>query len=242
MVQACRGMGGGPPPQIALNNLPAIGATGCVAAVGIGFSSICGLSIDPTGPAVAATAGGAGGMVSNSELSYSIQIVGPTGVTVPPIVKGSVATSAASFAPTGNIASSGYIEIVDPALDLNPSSLLLKVTACSNINNGIVDANCISSMLVDGLIPVQSNDILDVTLGAGADVELTGPVTANLASAFADPSFEIDPSFPLADEFSIVLSPGIGNPVAPPSSVPGPGSVVLLGTALSGFAACRRRG
>ena len=47
----------------------------------------------------------------------------------------------------------------------------------------------------------------------------TGPTTGN-ASALIDPSIFIDPNFADAGLYSIILSPGVGNPA--PASVPVP--------------------
>ena len=54
--------------------------------------------------------------------------------------------------------------------------------------------------------------------------------------ATADPSFQIDPSFPFADDFALQFSPDA------PASVPEPATVMLFGLAMVLAAAVRRRG
>jgi len=60
----------------------------------------------------------------------------------------------------------------------------------------------------------------------------TGP-----AQAFLDPSIYIDPAFPDAGLYSIVLSDGIGNPppLSVPEAVPEPSSAMLMLSAPAGL-------
>jgi hypothetical protein len=58
-------------------------------------------------------------------------------------------------------------------------------------------------------------------------------------SAFADPSIYIDPTFALANEFSVVVSDGVPNPA--PSPVPEPSSFILLMTGVLGLLNASRR-
>ncbi len=78
--------GVGLPPQDGLLDSPGVGV-GCAAAVGNGFLSVCGISANPAGPAVAVTVVG-GEMNAESELFYYVQIAGPTNTIVPVIVEG----------------------------------------------------------------------------------------------------------------------------------------------------------
>jgi hypothetical protein len=182
-------------------------------------------------------------MYTQAGLTYSVQVAGPAGITVPVIVRGEVATVATVSDTSSIISAVASVEISDPELLPNPSGILVTADACSSIEQGVTEIcySYPSDVLISSIVPVQSDDILDVSLSASASLE-SGSSFGNFASAFADPSFEIDPSFPLADEFSIALSPGIGNPVPSPSGVPEPASLALLAVALSGFAVCRRQG
>ncbi|HTV45434.1 MAG TPA: PEP-CTERM sorting domain-containing protein [Stellaceae bacterium] len=133
----------------------------------------------------------------------------------------------------------GYSEgIVTLGMSYNCADCeILSEYACSAALDDGQTRACIPSIMIDTDTNLLSDMPIFVELTAQALETANG---TNFASAFADPSFEIDPSFPLASEFSIALSPGIGNPVPPPPSVPEPGSLALLGVALSGFVACRR--
>lgn len=76
-----------------------------------------------------------------------------------------------------------------------------------------------------------------VTLYAQAQAFVTG-FSDETATAIADPYFYIDPSFPNAHLYSVIVSPGVGN--EPASPVPEPATVCLIGAAL-GWLQWRRR-
>jgi PEP-CTERM motif len=81
------------------------------------------------------------------------------------------------------------------------------------------------------VIPVQLN------AAALAFVEESG---SSSSSAYIDPYFTIDPSNTNADEYSILVSPGVGNS---PSGAPEPSTwaMLLLGFAGLSFAGYRKR-
>ena len=86
-----------------------------------------------------------------------------------------------------------------------------------------------------------------VFLNVTADVETStdqcpGPlcvVGSGSASAYADPYLVIDPSTPNASQYSIIVSPGVGN--VPLGSTPEPSSLMLLGSGVAGLAGLMRR-
>ena len=63
---------------------------------------------------------------------------------------------------------------------------------------------------------------LDLQVSAGS-----GGLDSGFASASADPFIYVDPSFSAASQYSILVSPGVGNGIAA-ASVPEPGSAGLL--------------
>jgi hypothetical protein len=73
----------------------------------------------------------------------------------------------------------------------------------------------------------MSDTPIMVTLNAESWIQPFGD-----AIAYADPVFNIDPTFAQANQFSIVLSDGIGNSLAAPGPTPGAG---LLSLAFLGF-------
>jgi len=75
--------------------------------------------------------------------------------------------------------------------------------------------------LVNQRVNLLFGSVYEVELQVGLDVNAGGQ-----SQAFLDPTFSIDPTFPFADEVSIVLSPGVGN-----SPVPGP----IAGAGLPGL-------
>jgi hypothetical protein len=93
----------------------------------------------------------------------------------------------------------------------------------------------------DIIVFVGSGDILNfVTLFATASTSPVPPDQDSVSAlASADPLIFVDPNFPGASQYSIVLSPGVGNGLA--STVPEPGTGVLLAVPVGFFFACRIR-
>jgi hypothetical protein len=90
---------------------------------------------------------------------------------------------------------------------------------------------------------VTSDLLQSITMTASSYVDFDVPpeegLGAGSASAIVDPYVTIDPSFPLADEFSLVFSPYIGNSLAAPAAVPEPSALVLMSSGIIAFAAAR---
>jgi hypothetical protein len=73
-------------------------------------------------------------------------------------------------------------------------------------------------------------------------VEAQAPPThfsTESARAFADPYIYIDPAFPNASLYSVVVSPGVGN--VPLAQVPEPATLGLVGSVLVAFGLLRRK-
>jgi hypothetical protein len=76
--------------------------------------------------------------------------------------------------------------------------------------------------------------------GVHLEVEAGGALGAsfNGGTVSADPHIFVDPSFPDAAEYSILVSPNVGNAVP---TIPEPGTWVLMGVGFVGLAGLRRR-
>jgi hypothetical protein len=85
---------------------------------------------------------------------------------------------------------------------------------------------------------VSLGGIINVDLTAEAQVGNSSPSGNANAFAEVDPSIFIDPSFPNADMYTIITSPGIGSAAgsSPGTPVPEPGSLAILVTAIFAIA------
>jgi hypothetical protein len=224
-------------PASAVFSINSPNATGCAIAAGGGLTSACGVSANVASPVVAAVvqqtdpSGPLYEGVVEAELGYDVEITGPTASNVPLIVGGYLAAFlSTSFNPSQSGNSNAYLIVYD----LTQAAYLLDVAECVEINNSGCGDSASNSITLDTTVHVDSGDLLSVGLGAYAALQ-----NSLLVGAFVDPFFEIDPSFPSADEYSISLSLGIGNPV--PTGVPEPPSVSLIGAALIALCGLKKR-
>lgn len=204
-----------------------------------------------------------------AELDYVVEVLAPSGSSSPIIIDmytnadvgatagsdGAATADANLFANTWNVSPSnpspgafgGFnVQYTDQVCDnLNYPSFTL-CNPATNLDNFVAATQ----------IPLDTSNIatpayysyLAVSMVVGAEVETpcikaSGDCTTGPSSAAAslDPYFVIDPSTP-CPECTIVLSDGIGNsPLSPPSSVPEPATIALLGIGLAGLGFSRRR-
>jgi hypothetical protein len=103
------------------------------------------------------------------------------------------------------------------------------------------------SYQINAIGALLSNVIYTIQIWAFVDVALTqnNPGSTDTitvaASAFVDPSFVIDPSFPDAGQYSLALSAGVGNALAVPEPAMTPFLALLLGGGLARRVFARRR-
>jgi hypothetical protein len=115
----------------------------------------------------------------------------------------------------------------------SPASASLQIVAIDPITQtGLLyfnDQKTVTTSEIDGIsttvgLPVEVP--LTVTLGVSAGMNFQ----VGKVSATADPYFFIDPNFPNADQYTILVSPDVGN-VPPFAAVPGP----VVGAGLPGL-------
>jgi PEP-CTERM motif len=166
-------------------------------------------------------------------LNYSFEVIGGTPGTVVPV---DIETTLQAI-PT----SIGYVfSEIDVAANTTAS-----FTICNSggigCGAGTGETNFTGVLQVDAL-----SDTAYVTTGPSFNqgVHLEVEAGGALGSSFnggmvsADPHLFVDPSFPDAAEYSILLSPNVGNAVP---TIPEPGTWVLMGVGFVGLAGLRRR-
>jgi hypothetical protein len=184
-------------------------------------------------PTVSTTAEGLQQEVSFSGIYYYMWLVGPIDNSVPVTFAGYYSIGGSglfnSEAETRLYSEGGEIDVGDSINSCGfdgksvfgecgtlPYSITINVTPIVSF----ADANNANSTAI--LIGAQSS----TTIGGSSE-------------AWTDPGIFADPSFPGADQYSIVLSPGFGNPGAP---VPEPSTwaMMLIGFSGLGFAGFRQ--
>jgi hypothetical protein len=127
--------------------------------------------------------------------------------------------------------------------DIHIDNLLVGYS-CSSVENGVDD----NAACADNEPPIPGGFALGVTIGDNGlspwipiQLDAETGVTAGVTLAEVDPYIYIDPSNPLASEYTLLISAGVAN--SPPlSSAPEPSSLAMLVTTLSlGFVVAWRR-
>jgi PEP-CTERM motif len=163
--------------------------------------------------------------LSELELTYYVEIVGPSG-EVPLGVKTIGMTSSAL----------GSVDGATAELDLSFGPSFTAVSFA-----GLPTPSLPTSFNINDTYQIAANTVFSVTVSSNAFAQ-TCPTCAQpdsgMASAFVDPYFYVSPEFANSSEYFIVTSPGIGNilPIPEPSAW----AMMLLGFAGLGFAAYRR--
>lgn len=176
---------------------------------------------------------------AKSYLQYAVGIGGPPYPSVPVTVQGELATHSQTQSESGTypyLATTGFdtLTIFYTFGEDFQNVPLLSFEACSG-------GGCSLGIPNDVLF----SDTIDVPSGATIYVQMSAlaqsyGVNAE-ASASGDPYFQIDSSFDLASDFSIVTSPGIGNvPEAGLPGIPEPTTWAMMLVGFGGLGAAMR--
>jgi PEP-CTERM motif len=166
-------------------------------------------------------------------LNYSFEVIGGTPGTVVPV---DIETTLEAI-PN----SIGYVfSEIDVAANTTASVVICN-SGGIGCGAGTGQTNFTGVLQVDAL-----SDTAYVTTGPSfnqgvhLEVEAGGALGASFNGGMvsADPHLFVDPSFPDATEYSILLSPNVGNAVP---TIPEPGTWVLMGVGFVGLAGLRRR-
>jgi hypothetical protein len=184
-------------------------------------------------PSLTAAAFATGGYNSGSIvfLQYYFEASGPTGVDVPLILTASGAVSQSTVS-TGNQA----ILVAD----IYGGPQIYYIEACTN-SFAVSCDGYLSSFSVEAALTVASDTTVSIalTLAVAANTGVGGRLTDS-QYGYIDPIITIDPTFALANEFTLEFSPGVGNLEA---GVPEPSTSAMLlgGFGGLGYLALRRR-
>jgi hypothetical protein len=152
--------------------------------------------------------GCAGGSYSVvSKIDYNIEVTGPANVMVPYFFD-----TAGGLTIVGSGSAQAKVDLVAPGgigLKGFDASTLWTGTSTVCGTNGCVDGTQLVQMLTNTQYAVE------ILASVGAGTNIPGSI-----SAWADPHIYIDPTFAGADQFTLLISDGVGNSIASP--VPGP--------------------
>jgi len=210
------------------------GSLGCTAGgiPGVPSSMSAGVTLSPIAVQAEAASpiNGAFGAGGRAFITYSFQVTGGNpGDLVPILIEASLV--AASSPNSSAVA-----------------ELSVRTTATGNLPP--IYGVCTPSCTGLGLLPFPGTVSTTAFSGSAGDtVTLSVSVSAaathqfnETAGAFADPYIFVDPSFPNANLYSIVVSPGVDNSPTAPASAPEPASGALFALGGLCWGAARLRG
>jgi hypothetical protein len=174
----------------------------------------------------------AGEFMGASYLSYSCQVLGPDGPSVPINLTGTVSVASANGRNINQI----VVDVNGVGLDATTlGGGVLQLEGVSADVNGSCAFTVSTSVAPNTVFAV---DVWAANIAFGPDSAQSGVAHDTLQ---IDPILEFDPSFADAASYSFQLSPGVGNSIA----VPEPGSLAPLGIGfvglMLGLATNRRR-
>lgn len=167
--------------------------------------------------------------------SYQIMVtqkpgrIAPADVVGVPVI-GSAKGSAQCSGNGGSVHVTNASATVEAKFPYTASDVLIARASCPPTDQSPPEFNTSASEIF------PTNRPIDVNTEVDGDINLHDGASVGSFTASADPSFEIDPSFPYADDFEIDYSPGFDTAVPEPSTW----AMLLIGFAGLGFAGYRR--
>lgn len=189
---------------------------------GMSATAIANFLPSPNETAVASVTG-VGSASAFEIIQYYFEATGPSGVSVPIILtaSGGVTTPLAS-------ANTAELQLIPPT-----GGVQLLVSACAPAPppGNFCAANGLTpqpSFSVAAPETITSNAVYSITMDLQIDANtfVIPGGGADSQSGFIDPVVTIDPSFPLAGEFTLEFSPGVGN--TPGAPIPEPAAWQIL--------------
>lgn len=201
---------------------------------GVSATAAANFSPSPDETAVAAVIG-QGGSTALADIQYYFEAVGPSGISVPIIL-----TASGGVTPGLASANTAELQLIPPS-----GGAQLLVSACASAlpagnfcaANGLTEQPSFSIAAPE---TITSDAIYSITmdLDISANTLVLPGGGADSQSGFIDPVVTIDPSFSLADEFTLVFSPGVGN--TPAGTIPEPSGWQILLVGLAAAAGVQR--
>jgi hypothetical protein len=176
---------------------------------------------------------------SNAQLNYYIEVLGP-GPTVTLDLQGSAALAAVG----SDTSTISYIELIlrDDTINnvvagVGYTQGVAGPTYGTDYGSGVPAGFNPASFKLDTSLSIPTSSVMEVQMFASAEASSAAGESAASASAYLDPYFSVDPSTPNADQYSILISEGIGNALTTPE--PSTWAMILVGFAGIGFFARR---
>ena len=200
----------------------------------VGYGTVTGTTSPPTilaTVAVPAISTGLPGLeassgVADAKLLYNIEVVCSGTFTSCAV---SVPIGALGVGAVSSSTATGSSEV---ELFVGSSSPFLDAVSTNGLatGSGVIFSGTGGFFTYTGMVGSLSTNF-EYTVELDADSDASTNLGAQSASAFIDPFFFVDPSFPDAQQYSILTSPGIGN-IAP---VPEPPTWMMLLTGMAGL-------